>query len=345
VGQARHLLVIRLSAMGDVAMTVPVLKALTHQNDELKITVLSQAMFAPLFDNINNVEFVTADIKGNHKGIFGLYKLAKAINRLEIEEVADLHNVLRSKILRRFLGLRKRKFAVIDKGRSEKAKLIANRTKSIKPLKTTHERYADVFRSLGYTIDLKSTNQLNRLDLPPNIGELIRNGTKKWVGIAPFAKHKPKTYPFNQTQKVIEYLSKKDEIKIFLFGGGADEIKVLESIVFKLENVISVAGKFSFREELRLISNLDAMISMDSANGHLAALFGVKTLTLWGATHPYAGFAPLYQPSENQLFPDPIKFPNLPSSVFGKSTFKGYENAMNSITPELVVKTLEKIMI
>ena len=56
-----------------------------------------------------------------------------------------------------------------------------------------------------------------------------------------------------------------------------------------------MAGKYKFKEELALISNLDLMVSMDSSNGHLAAIYGVPIVTLWGVTHPFLGFAPFGQ--------------------------------------------------
>ena len=61
----KHILVIRLSAMGDAAMTVPVLRALVLQHPEVKITVLSREFFSPFFEGIPNVSFYAADVKGD----------------------------------------------------------------------------------------------------------------------------------------------------------------------------------------------------------------------------------------------------------------------------------------
>ena len=97
-----HLLVIRLSAMGDVAMTVPVLQRLVKTYPNLKITVLTKPFFKPTFEEIPGITIVTADVKQEYKGIFGLLKLAKELSSLQFDAVADLHNVLRTKILRFF---------------------------------------------------------------------------------------------------------------------------------------------------------------------------------------------------------------------------------------------------
>src|SRR5690606_21257569 len=118
-----HILVIRLSAMGDVAMTVPVLRVFTQTYPEVKITVLSRPFFKPFFEGIPNLSFLEADVYGEHKRL-GLIKLAKEAKELGIEAVADLHNVIRSQIITKFLKFKGLKTATIDKGRTEKKDLV-----------------------------------------------------------------------------------------------------------------------------------------------------------------------------------------------------------------------------
>ena len=72
-----HLLVIRLSAMGDVAISVPVLMALTQQYPELRLTVLTRPLFAPLFAHLPNTEVFPIDPKGRHKGLRVLCRLSR----------------------------------------------------------------------------------------------------------------------------------------------------------------------------------------------------------------------------------------------------------------------------
>lgn len=335
-------LVIRLSAMGDVAMVVPVFRMLIKRYPEVKITMVSRSFLEPLFDDIPNVNFYPADIKGKHKGVFGLYKLSKELKQLKPNKFADLHNVIRSKILRFFFfGI---KNAVIDKGRAEKKALTQSENKSFKQLKTSHQRYADVFRKLGYQIELANPVFPRKKDLTniPFPWGKVRNG--KWIGIAPFAQHQGKMYPLDLIEKVIEKLALSNNYKVLLFGGGVNEIKALNNIEKKFENTMSVAGKLNFKEELALISNLDGMLSMDSANGHLAAMQGVKTITIWGVTHPFAGFTPFNQPSEHQIMPDLEKYPKLPCSIYGNKICEGYHEVMRSIDPQTVVDKIEELI-
>ena len=109
-------------------------------------------------------------------------------------------------------------------------------------------------------------------------------------------------------------------------------------------NVVVVAGKLTLAKELQLISNLNLMLSMDSGNAHIAAMQGINVVTLWGATHPYAGFAPFNQPFENCLLADRNQFPLLPTSVYGNKTIVGYTDVMRSILPNEVVKKVETIL-
>jgi len=334
----KHILVIRLSALGDVAMTVPVLQAFTKQYPEVKVTVLTKSFFEPFFQNIPNLNVYSAEVDQRHKGIIGLYKLSSELKKLKIDAVADLHNVLRSKILK--LLLSGKKYFQIDKGRTEKKALTSGQI--FQKLKTTHQRYADVFEKLGFPMDLSSPQNSENLILNSKILQITGEKHKKWIGIAPFAAHESKMYPLDLMEQVIYELSKTH--KVFLFGGGEKEIQILNRLEEKFENTINIAGKLTLDEELKLISNLNAMLSMDSGNGHMAAMFGVKTITIWGVTHPYAGFAPFNQPEDYCLLSDRKKYPLIPTSVYGNKYPENYKEASRSIAPDIVIKKIESVI-
>lgn len=329
--------------MGDVAMVVPVLRVLAQTYPEVKITMLSRPFFKPLFEGIPNLEFLEADVYGEHKR-FGLIKLANQAKELGINAVADLHSVIRSKIITKYLEFIGFKTATIDKGRAEKKGLIASEGKNISQLKTTHQRYAAVFEKLGFPIDLAKHVAPPKKRLSPKLNGLLGIEPKKLIGIAPFAAYQSKMYPLGLMAEVICELDRLDKYRIFLFGGGRKEIEQLEKLENPFANTTNVAGKLTFEEELALISNLDLMLSMDSGNGHLAAMFGVPVVTLWGVTHPYAGFAPFNQPENNQLVADRKQYPLIPTSVYGNKFPTGYDEAMKTITPEKVVQKVRELL-
>lgn len=333
----------RLSAMGDVAMTVPVLRALVNQYPQVKITVISRPFFKPFFDDIPNVSFFAFDAKGKHKGFLGLLKLYKELKPLYIDAFADLHNVLRSKVIKRLFAFSGKPIAAVDKGRAEKKALLRPENKIFKQLPTMFERHARVFAALGFPIDLSHPVFPPVKALDEKAYKIAGSKTQKWIGIAPFAQYDSKVYPHDLMQQVIDSLAKNDH-KIFLFGGGKQEIKILEIFAKGKENVVVIAGKLNFHEELQLISNLDLMLSMDSGNAHIAAMLGIKTVTLWGATHPFAGFAPFNQPTANALVSDREKFPKLPTSIYGNKVVEGYQDAMRTILPETVIAKINEVL-
>ena len=337
IDHIKHILVIRLSAMGDVAMLVPVIHSFRKQYPEIQITVLTRPFFKSLFRDINNVSVIEADVKGKHKGISGLYKLSRELKALKFDAVADCHNVIRSILLKVFI--RGVPFIRIDKGRKEKKALIKGH--NFHQLKTTHQRYADVMASLGFTIDLTQPIFSKPQQMPLKCNELIGDYTSL-LGIAPFAAFQSKSYPLDLMEEVIRELSKENTI--VLFGGGEKEIIELNNLEAKYDKVINLAGKVSFEDELDVISNLDVMISMDSGNGHLAAMFGIETVTLWGVTHPFAGFYPFHQDSNNALMADRDKFPLIPTSVYGKTFPKGYEKAIGTITPQTIIAKVRSVI-
>ena len=334
----KHILVIRLSAMGDVVMIVPILRELEKQYPEVKVTVLTRPFFAPFFRDLSNVSIFEADVKGKHKGIFGLFKLSKELKKLNIHAVADLHNVLRSKILKCFIkGI---PFIQIDKGRVEKKALVKG--KAFKQLKTTHQRYADVFNKLGFKLSLSQPEFPEKVKLGSNVLDLIGMENKPLIGIAPFAAFESKVYALPLIEEVIKELSKN--YKVLLFGGGKSETKILDELEKKYSNTVNLAGKLSFNEELDVISNLEVMIAMDSGNAHMAAMLGKQVITLWGVTHPFAGFYPFNQNPENALLADRTNYPKIPTSIYGNKYPEEYKDSIASIAPKQVIdKTLEII--
>jgi ADP-heptose:LPS heptosyltransferase len=330
--------------MGDVAMTVPVLKAFSLQYPEVKITVVSRPFFKPFFDDIETVNFFPIDLHQRHKGFLGLLRLFSDLKKLKIDAVADLHDVLRSKIIRTLFFLSEKKVATTNKGRKEKKQLTQHKIKEIFQLKTMFQRHVETFEKLGFTLNLENPSFPKQKNLSSKILKITGEKNKKWIGIAPFAHHNSKVYPLDLMQQVIDKLALNKTIQLLLFGGGKDEIEKLNQLKNQHENVTVLAGNLNLTEELAVISNLEVMLSMDSGNAHMAAMLGVKVVTLWGATHPFAGFAPFNQPADYCLVSDRNKFPYLPTSVYGNKKVDGYDYAMRTILPETIVEKISSIL-
>ena len=206
------------------------------------------------------------------------------------------------------------------------------------------ERYANVFRKLGLSFPLEfttiyETEQPDRSTFIQYTGE---KGDFRWVGIAPFAKHVGKMYPLSKMEEVIVELSRQEKIKLFLFGGGKEEIETLAVWEKKYPNTTALAGKLKLNGELALISQLDVMISMDSANMHMASLTNTPVVSIWGATHPWGGFLGWNQSAANIIQTD---LPCRPCSIFGhKPCIRQDYACLNRITPQSIISHTLKVL-
>ncbi|MCS3867415.1 ADP-heptose:LPS heptosyltransferase [Chryseobacterium ginsenosidimutans] len=316
-----RILAYRFSAFGDVAMTAPVFREFLEQNPDVEIVMVSRSNFEALFTDIPNVIFKGINLD-DYKGFFGLTRLAnELIKEFQPDLVANLHDVIRTKILDKIYRRKGLKVFKINKGKEEKEQLTDIWNLNKVQLRRTVERYADVFREMGFTIEL--SHQLRPVSTD-----------KLGIGFAPFAQHRGKMLPLEKSYELVKILSQKH--KIYFFGGGKQETETLEKWEREIPNTSSLSGKLSLTEELNKISQLELMISMDSANMHLASLMGTRCVSVWGSTHPYAGFLGFGQ-SEN----DVVQVSDLtcrPCSVFGdKECYRGDWACLEELNVQKIV--------
>tara|TARA_Y100001968_G_scaffold333633_1_gene397780 strand:+ start:4934 stop:5953 length:1020 start_codon:yes stop_codon:yes gene_type:complete len=329
-----NLLVIRFSALGDVTLSAVVVDALLEANPNLSIWFISKSIHQPLFNKNPRFHFIAADLKGEHKGVIGLIKLFRhSLSLAKFDGVVDLHDVIRSKfllLLFRFNGL---KTICFNKGRKQKNKLLKKKS-AFERLPHSTERYLNSFEKLGFSANLNKKSWLKTKK-----SKLIdkQNGVKH-IGIAPFAAHKSKEWGLTKISSLIESLS---HCTILLFGGGENEVNQLKELSNKFTHCTLIAGKYSLEKELEIIAELDLMISMDSANMHLASLVGTKVISIWGPTHHYFGFGPL---NNEQLIIEKSRaeLPCRPCSIYGKinnsDQQKCAEKSMQLISVEQVLE-------
>jgi len=339
------ILIIRFSALGDVAMTIPVIYSLAQEYPMHEITVMSRNSFQPLFEELpSNVRFLGIDLKGKYNGIQGLNLLYKELHSERYDFVADFHSVLRSQYLRVRFMLDGVKTASIIKGRNEKKKLTQKKNKTFFQLKSGFTRYYEVLEKLGFKFDFSFVSIFaEKNDLNPELFTLTGEKDElKWLGIAPFAKHKGKIYPLELQEKVIAHFANDQRVKVFLFGGGDSEKEIVDQLVVKYPTLISLVGKLNMSKELLLMSRLDLMYSMDSANMHLASLVNTPVVSIWGATHPFAGFMGWNQSSENVIQTDLFC---RPCSIYGQiPCYRKDYACLYQISPGNVINHIEKAL-
>ena len=344
-----HILVIRFSALGDVAMAVPVVWALATQYPDIRITVLSKGFARTLFEDLApNVNFMEADLKKEYHGVKGLNALYRRLVAKQFTKVADLHNVLRSEYLRMRFNLGRYRVEHVNKHRHQRRQLTSYKHKVKKPLPSSFENYAEVFARLGYPVDIKKFHSIfpkeggNQNLLPAAIGP--RKSFEQWIGIAPFAAHEGKVYPPRLMEQVIfQLIQKHPNIRIFFFGKGEQEDKYFQLWCAQYRQCLYVSKHCeTMFQELILMSHLDAMISMDSANMHLASLTGIPVVSIWGATHPMAGFLGFNNNKDNII---QLDLDCRPCSIFGnKPCQRGDYACLQNIPPERIVERIQSII-
>lgn len=340
-----RILIIRFSALGDVAMTIPVAHSLAVQYPQHEIVVLSRAVWQPLFQELpGNVSFFGADLTGKHKGWWGLNTLYAELKAMRFDYVADFHHVLRARYLAWRFRLAGVPVASICKGRSGKQKLVRRRHKVMENQKSSFRRYADVLEQLGFPVLFNFTSiygdgRGDFAEIEPVTGP---KEDRKWIGIAPFAKHEGKIYPLDLQEQVVAHFAANPAVRVFLFGGGKREQEVFDGWMAKYPSVVSMIGKLNMRTELNLMSHLDVMLSMDSANMHMASLVNIPVVSVWGATHPYAGFMGWKQLPVNTV---QLDLPCRPCSVYGqKPCWRGDYACLREMTPEQVIAKVEGVI-
>ncbi len=306
-------------------MTVPVFREFLEQNPDVEIVIVSRENFESLFADIPNVMFKGINLD-DYKGIFGLNRLAnELIKEFSPDLIANLHDVIRTKVLDKIYRKKGFKVFKINKGKEEKEYLTDVWNLDKVQLKKTVERYADVFREMGYKVELSH-------QLRPASNE------KSGIGFAPFAQHQGKMLPLEKSYELVRILAKNQ--KIYFFGGGKSETELLEKWEREIPNTVNLAGRLNLKKELKKISELELMISMDSANMHLASLVGTRCVSVWGQTHPFAGFLGFGQSED-----DVVQVKDLtcrPCSVFGdKECYRGDWACLEELD---VQKIVEKIL-
>ncbi len=334
----KRILAIRLSALGDVAMTLTVLYALARQYPQLHIDLLTRPFFAKLLINApSNLHVVEADFKGRYKGAGGTLRLLKELSSRHYDAVADLHNVIRSWEIDAWMRLHGVPVAMVDKQRSKRRRLLKGR---FEPEWPYIERYADVFSRLGYPVklDFVSIYASGREVVKPHPPVDIPQGA---VGIAPFARYLNKTYPPELMEQVVASLSGRG-IPVYLFGARGSEAGQLQQWAERYPGVVSLAGKYTLDQELAAMSALAVMVSMDSANQHLASLVGTPVITIWGSTVPRCGFQPYGQPHDLGIC---LNIDCQPCSIAGSPGCpRGTMECMRGITPQSVVDRIISIL-
>lgn len=302
-------------------MLVAVLQEAAIQHPDTDYTLLSKGFAEQMLPDLPNLHFM---------------KQGEPIDWSHFDRIIDAHSVWRSWGIDLRARLHGKPVRRIRKGRLQK-QLLTKGSQWINThllfrngkttLTTMHDRYRrllEVGCSAQHQCNISVTSDRPRKDL----------------GIAPFAAHKGKIYPLDKMETVVrllnDHLSQQGE-HIYLFGAGDYEKGVLESWEKKYPGVISLAGKQKMRKEIEIMAGLRLMLTMDSGNMHLASLAHTRVISIWGATHPCAGFLGYGQSPADCI---QNELPCRPCSVYGNRPCRMGDYPCMDIAPETIFQRI-----
>jgi ADP-heptose:LPS heptosyltransferase len=339
-----RLLVIRTSSMGDVALVAPVLMEMRKKFPEAEIVMLARSSFKSFFSEDDHLTVFSPDFKNRHKGLTGLFRLYRDLKRkYRFDQIIDIHDVLRSKILRFLFRVGGTPVSVIDKGRKDKRNLISGKKKV--QLKHSVIRYCETFNRAGFYLEPSDKQSIVPKITKNSLDQIFSIKGDLNIGIAPYALHRLKMWPEEYMSRLLKMISEKQNSRFFLFGG-KEESQQLEEFSKKVKGSVNLAGILSLEEELAVMSRLDFMIAMDSSNMHMAALVGTKVISIWGGTDPLTGFGAWMQPDEYSIRIPVEELTCRPCTIYGKGECRRGDFAcMNWLTPEVIYQKLINLKI
>jgi heptosyltransferase-2 len=295
------ILVIRLSSLGDIILTTPVMDALKENFKNSEIHFLTKRKYQGLFESdprINSVIYFESE--GKDKGLSGLFRLIRKLNRENFDLVVDLHASLRSFFIRYLIKARK-------KIRYHKRLIPRLLMVYVKKLKVKSVSTVDCYLESLERCGLKIYNRIPRLYSKEEErlwadNFLMEAGVKKdevLIGIAPGAKWETKSWNKERFSQVAKSLSQDSSVqngsiraKILLVGDNNDQ-KIIEYIKNSggVENTVQ-AIDIPLDRLIVLLERCELFISSDSGPMHLASALGIPTIGIFGPTHPGLGFSP-----------------------------------------------------
>ena len=270
------ILILRLSSLGDIVLTTPLLVALREKYPESRIDLVIAAEYESLAQVLPAVSRV--HVFNKRSGLRGLFGLRKQLREENYDHVLDVHNVLRTKILRQGLG---KHFFVIDKRTFKRWLLVKFKYDLLRDEPDVIGRYFEAAKELGVKDDGRpATLNANHVRDP------------KRIAIAPGARHWNKRWPVEHYQVLGNMLLEKGYE--LTFYGSMTESGLIEEIRNGLNAGThrSLAGEIDLTDATHSLAKCSAAITNDSGLLHIAEAVGTPVVALFGPTVKQFGFAP-----------------------------------------------------
>ena len=290
--------VFRLSSIGDIILSSPLVRVLrkaTGSDSRIDFVVMKQ--YAELVRYNHHLSVVHE--YDPETGFEGLQNLAKELYAEHYSLAIDIHDSIRTKILR--AACRPKEVVVIDKRKMERWLLVNLKRNAYEGIVSVADRYIETVTKYGLTNDDKGLEifipDTTLFEVSGKMASLRLNRFEKVVGICPGSKHFTKRWQKEKFADIAVRCAKELNAKILLFGGPSEtnDCDFVEAAVSKMvgpDCVTSYAGTFSLLETAAALEFCDVVVTNDSGLMHLAAAKQKKIVAIFGSTTREFGFAP-----------------------------------------------------
>ena len=329
-------LVVRFSAIGDILLTTPLLRAIRTRHPGARISVLTKQSYVPLLSHNPHVSEVLAVAPED-----GLPAIAERIRAVRYSHLLDLHGSLRSRALRR---LAPGDWKSYDKRGLERGLLILTKWDRYRADVPVAERYFEAAKELEVEPDGGPPDFFISEEADCRAGErlvaLDLGGERPIVAIAPGAAHATKRWPIEHWVELIGRITLTGADVAIL--GGPDDTHATGIIVDAAgPNVASLAGQLGLQETGAVIRRSEVLISGDTGVMHMATGVGTPVVALFGPTARQFGFFPYRSPSRVVE----LALPCRPCSAHGSRRCPlGHHHCLRQITPDLVYPALAEAL-
>ena len=273
------ILVVRFSSIGDIVLTTPVVRMLKKQLNA-QVHFLTKSAYVSLLKNnpyIDSVYQIDASIN----------EVIGDLKKENYDYVIDLHNNLRTQILKFRLGMPAKSF---NKLNMEKF-MLTNFKLDKMPKIHIVDRYLEAVKHLG----VKNDNQGLDFFLSANDKMDISIFPKNYIVFVIGGQHATKILP---NEKIISIIKKVNK-PVLLIGGPEDGYRG-EEIAKACNKVVNTCGKYSILHSASLVQQATMVITHDTGMMHIAAAFNKKIYSVWGNTVPEFGMYPYLESEQSK---------------------------------------------
>ncbi len=324
----KKILIIRLSSLGDIVLTQPVVQAVRKEFPKAQIHYLTKRVFSPIVEMFGCVDKIHYWEEKK--------ALLTNLRKLKFDLAIDLQSKLNTFIIKNFINAKQT--STYNKEHLLRRQIVKKKTK--RTISSTVDLYFTALQKIGINSEVSNPKliPINNTMMPK---AFTTNENTKYIGLFPGALHETKQYPINQLAELIDSVPPEWNCQFLIFGSKAendlaDELKILTET-----EVINICGELDLQQLVTAIDKMDVVITNDSGPMHIAAALEKPQIAIFGATHPKLGFAPM---NENTIILS-ADLQCQPCSLHGsKACPLDHFNCMKQVSAVDILKTL-KIML